>query len=146
MRQGGCLQSCCPPELWALSDTLVLSLTQHSKIFFGFLTRMSPVPHHPLISDPQHSSLGCLSGKANYEAWSVDSIIRIKPFRLVFASITDSDNQGKVPNGSIIDRDNQVSFSLIITDNQVISPRLSQPFQFWPWFTGPNRWHDTNLI
>ncbi len=26
---------------------------------------------------------------------------------LVFACITDSDNQGKVPSGSIIDRDNQ---------------------------------------
>jgi hypothetical protein len=35
-------------------------------------------------------------------------------FRLVFGSITDSDNQGKVPNGNIIDRDNQASFRLII--------------------------------
>jgi hypothetical protein len=35
-----------------------------------------------------------------------------------FACITDSDNQGKVPSGSIIDRDNQASLSLIITDNQ----------------------------
>jgi hypothetical protein len=48
---------------------------------------------------------------------------------MVFASITDSDNQGKVPTGSIIDRDNQASFILIITD-QVFSPLLSQPFQF----------------
>jgi hypothetical protein len=38
---------------------------------------------------------------------------------LVFACVTDSDNQGKVPNGSIIDRHNQASLSLIITDNQV---------------------------
>ncbi len=38
---------------------------------------------------------------------------------MVFACVTDSDNQGKVPNGSIIDRDNQASFILIITDNQV---------------------------
>ena len=53
-----------------------------------------------------------------------DSIIRINPFSLVFASITDSDNQGKVPNGSIIDRDNQASFILIITDNQAFSPLL----------------------
>jgi hypothetical protein len=29
-----------------------------------------------------------------------------------------------------IDRDNQASFSLIITDNQAFSPLLSQPFQF----------------
>ena len=35
-------------------------------------------------------------------------------------NITDSDNQGKVPNGSIIDRDNQPSLSLIITDNQAL--------------------------
>ncbi len=35
---------------------------------------------------------------------------------LVFACITDIDNQGEVPKGSIIDRDNQASFSLIITD------------------------------
>jgi hypothetical protein len=34
---------------------------------------------------------------------------------LVFASITDSDNQGKVTGVSIIDRDTQASFSLIIT-------------------------------
>jgi hypothetical protein len=50
-------------------------------------------------------------------------------FRLVFACITDIDNQGEVPKGSIIDRDNQVSFILIITDNQDFSPLLSQPFQ-----------------
>ncbi len=31
-------------------------------------------------------------------------------------NFTDSDNQGKIPNGSIIDRDNQVSLILIITD------------------------------
>ncbi len=37
---------------------------------------------------------------------------------MVFACITDSDNQGKVPSGSIIDRDNLASLSLIITDNQ----------------------------
>jgi hypothetical protein len=49
------------------------------------------------------------------------------PFRLVFACITDIDNQGEVPKGSIIDRDNQASFSLIITDNQAISPLLSGP-------------------
>ena len=36
--------------------TIFLSLTQHSQIFFDFLTRMSPVRHHPLILDPQHSS------------------------------------------------------------------------------------------
>jgi hypothetical protein len=35
-----------------------------------------------------------------------------------FACITDIDNQGEVPKGSIIDRDNQANFSLIITDNQ----------------------------
>ncbi len=46
------------------------------------------------------------------------SWLKIKPFRLVFACITDSDNQGKVPSGSIIDRDNQGSLRLIITDNQ----------------------------
>jgi hypothetical protein len=69
-----------------------------------------------------------------------DSIIKIKPFRLVFVCITDFDNQGEVPKGSIIDRDNQASFSLIITiviiimdrDNQAFSPLLSQPFQFCP--------------
>ena len=35
------------------------------------------------------------------------------------SSITDSDNQGKVAHGSIIasDRDNQASFSLIITNH-----------------------------
>jgi hypothetical protein len=42
------------------------------------------------------------------------------------------DNQGEVPKGSIIDRDNQASFSLIITDNQDFSPLLSQPFQVYP--------------
>ncbi len=47
----------------------------------------------------------------------------------VFACITDSDNQGKVPSGSIIDRDNQVSLSLIIIIKP-FSPLLSQPFQF----------------
>jgi hypothetical protein len=34
-------------------------------------------------------------------------MIRIKLFSLVFASITDSDNQVEVPNGGIIGRDNQ---------------------------------------
>jgi hypothetical protein len=38
-------------------------------------------------------------------------------------TITDIDNQGEVPKGSIIDRDNQESFSLIITDNQAFSPQ-----------------------
>ncbi len=33
--------------------------------------------------------------------------------------------------------------SLII---KPFSQLLSQPFQFWPWFTGPNRWQDKNLI
>ncbi len=61
-------------------------------------------------------------------------------FWLVFACITDVDNQGEVPKGSIIDRDNQTSFILIITDNQAFSPLLSQPFQVCTWFTGPNRW------
>jgi hypothetical protein len=42
------------------------------------------------------------------------------------------DNQGEVPKGSIIDRDNQVSFRLIITDNQAFLPLLSQPFQVGP--------------
>jgi hypothetical protein len=37
---------------------------------------------------------------------------------MLIASITDSDNQGEIPNGNIIDRDNQASFNLIITDNQ----------------------------
>jgi hypothetical protein len=60
------------------------------------------------------------------------SIIKIKPFRLVFACITDIDNQGEVPKGSVIDRDNHASFSLIITDNQAFSPLLSQPFQVCP--------------
>jgi hypothetical protein len=45
------MMSFCDP-----SGTLVLSFTQHSKIFFGLLTLMSPVRHHPLILDPQHSS------------------------------------------------------------------------------------------
>jgi hypothetical protein len=36
-------------------------------------------------------------------------IIRIKPFRLVFGSIADRDNQGKVAGASIIDRDNEAS-------------------------------------
>ena len=73
---------------------------------------------------------------------------RIKTFRLFFASITDSDKQGKlplitnhvsVPNGSSIDRDNQTRFNLIITVvyNPDFSPLLSQPFQLWPCFTGP---------
>ncbi len=45
---------------------------------------------------------------------------------------------------------------LIVIINQVwawlslvikpFSPLLSQPFQVWPWFTGPNRWQDKNLI
>jgi hypothetical protein len=39
-------------------------------------------------------------------------IIEIKPFRLVFACITDIDNQGEVPKGSIFDRDTQSSFQL----------------------------------
>jgi hypothetical protein len=50
------------------------------------------------------------SGRETYEILffqEVDSVINVKPFSLVFASITDSDNQGEVPNGSIIDRDNQ---------------------------------------
>jgi hypothetical protein len=34
---------------------------------------------------------------------------------MVFVCITDSDNQGEVTNGSIIDRDSQGSFNLIIT-------------------------------
>jgi hypothetical protein len=46
-------------------------------------------------------------------------IVFIKPFRLVYASITDSDNQGKVPNGRslivIIDRE-LASFSKIQLD------------------------------
>ena len=37
------MASCAP------DGTFVLSFTQHSKIFFGFLTQMSPVRHHPLI-------------------------------------------------------------------------------------------------
>ncbi len=70
--------------------------------------------------------------KSYYQAWLVDSIIKIKPFRLVFACITDSDNQGKVPSGSIIDRDNQASLSLIITDNQAFftTRRNRNSFQF----------------
>jgi hypothetical protein len=36
----------------------------------------------------------------------IEGIIRIKSCILVFANITDSDNQGKVPNESNIDRDN----------------------------------------
>ncbi len=40
----------CPPD-----ETFVLSFTQNSKIFFDFLTRMSPVRHHPLILNPKHS-------------------------------------------------------------------------------------------
>ena len=39
-------------DSYAPDDTFVLSLTQHSKIFLGFLTRMSPVYHHPLILNP----------------------------------------------------------------------------------------------
>jgi hypothetical protein len=42
-------------------------------------------------------------------------VIRINPFRLVFGSITDHDDQGKVAGPSIIDRDNQATFSSIIT-------------------------------
>jgi hypothetical protein len=63
--------------------------------------------------------------KDHYQARWVDGIIKIKPFRLVFACITDSDNQGKVPNGSIIDRDNQESFNLIIKSFHHFSPNLS---------------------
>jgi hypothetical protein len=44
-------------------------------------------------------------------------VTRIKPFTLVFWSIT---NQGKGTGASIIDRDNQASFSLIITSIIVI--------------------------
>ena len=47
-----------------------------------------------------------------------------------FGSVTDRDNQGKVTGRSIIDRDNQASFSLIITDNNKgdhFSPNLSNP-------------------
>jgi hypothetical protein len=54
--------------------------------------------------------------------------MRIKPFRLVFGSITDSDNQGKVTGGNIVDRDNQAIFSLIMTDNHEgrhFSPNIS---------------------
>jgi hypothetical protein len=58
--------------------------------------------------------------------------MKIKPFSLVFACITDIDNQGEVPKGSIIDRDNKACFNLIITDNQAFSPHLSQPFQVCP--------------
>ena len=47
-------------------------------------------------------------------------IMRIKPFRLLFGSITDRDNQGKVTGASNIDRDKQASFSLIITDESGI--------------------------
>jgi hypothetical protein len=49
---------------------------------------------------------------------------------LNIASITDSDNEGKFLNGSIIDRDGQATFNLIITDNQVFSPLLTRPFQY----------------
>jgi hypothetical protein len=71
----------------------------------------------------------------------VDLIIRIKPFRLVFGSITDRDNEGKVRGGSIIDRDNQASFSLIIPkfqldyhehDNQAFSCLISSPWTIRP--------------
>jgi hypothetical protein len=48
---------------------------------------------------------------------------------MFFACITDIDNQGEVPKGIVNDRDNQASFILIITDNQGLSPLLSQPFQ-----------------
>jgi hypothetical protein len=51
---------------------------------------------------------------------------------MVFACITDSDNQGKVPNGSIIDRDNQASFILIITDNQAFFTTSLPTFPILP--------------
>jgi hypothetical protein len=59
---------------------------------------------------------------------NLDSLIWwIKHFRLVFGIITDSDNQGKV-TGNIVDRDNEASFILIMTDNHEgrhFSPNLS---------------------
>ncbi len=47
---------------------------------------------------------------------------------MLIASITDSDNQGEIPNGNIIDRDNQASFNLIITDNQAFFTTWLQTF------------------
>lgn len=94
--------------------------------------------------------------KTYYDSWQVDSIISIKPFRLVFANITDHDNQGKITQiisdaltgASIIDRNNPARFWLIIMiiDSQEGHPWfLSQSFQFCRWITGPNSWHNKNL-
>jgi hypothetical protein len=38
----------------AADGTFALILTQHSKIVLVFLTRISPVSHHPLILNPQY--------------------------------------------------------------------------------------------
>ena len=67
-------------------------------------------------------------------------MIRINPFRLFFGSITDRDNQGKVTGASIIDRDNQTSFILIIklSTGLLLDERKEKkwknslnPFVFW---------------
>jgi hypothetical protein len=62
------------------------------------------------------SSMNLVSIKDHYQTWYYQYQGSLSS--LVFACITDIDNQGEVPKGRIIDRDNQTSFSLIITDNQ----------------------------
>ena len=52
---------CCGPISDSISDSLtsvctsVTVFTQHSKDFLGFVVRMSPLRHHPLIFNPQKS-------------------------------------------------------------------------------------------
>jgi hypothetical protein len=55
---------------------------------------------------------------------------------MVFECITDSDNQGKVPSGSIIDRDNQSSLSLIITTKQVTKAEVAHRRATLIWLKG----------
>ena len=51
------------------------------------------------------------------------------PFRLVCGSITDRENQGKVTGTSIIDRDNQASFSL---NHKLLGPlNCGQNWKSW---------------
>ena len=100
----------------------------------------------PPVVPPFYPSRGEPVRKTWYQPWYVDLIIRIKSFRLVFWSITVRDNQGRETvwlSKVLIIKTWKAWLSLII---KFFSPLLSQPFQFCPWFTGPSRWQDKNLI
>ncbi len=72
------MDSCVP------DGTFVLSFTQFSKIFFGFFTRMSPVRHHPLILNPQHSSwMSWLMWRSWWNRWIILKLQKRLQVRIV---------------------------------------------------------------